>query len=253
MKEQIHLNNQWGEKLSGTLHWPESSKERGVVLGHCFTCSRHTGILRQLAQDLSRAGFLALRFDFSGNGQSEGLFSESTYSKQVSEMQTAVDYLADKGAEWIGAAGHSMGGLISFLAGAQTDSIKAVCTLASRLTGFRAMHFLSPEQRRTLKRDGEVVFSSRGRTLKLTNEFFADAGSFNPVALINNLHKPLLVIHGKMDEIIPVEEAYKVRDLNSDKVGFQFIPHADHMFSREEDRKEISQIAVKWFRKQSKL
>jgi putative redox protein len=253
MKEQIHFKNRWGEKLSGTLHWPDSSKGRGVVLGHCFTCSRHTGILRQMAQDLSRRGFLTLRFDFSGNGQSEGIFSESTYSKQISEIQAAVNYLAGKGAEWIGAAGHSMGGLISFLAGAQTDNVKAVCALASRLTGFKAVHFLSAEQRRTLEREGEVVFSSRGRALKLTNEFFADADNFNPVSLINNLNKPLLVIHGKKDEIIPIEEAYKIRDLKSDKVRFQFLPLADHMFSREDDRKEISQIVVSWFNEQSKL
>jgi dipeptidyl aminopeptidase/acylaminoacyl peptidase len=115
------------------------------------------------------------------------------------------------------------------------------------------MHFLSPEQRRALEREGEVVFSSRGRALKITNEFFADADNFNPVHLINELVKPLLVIHGNMDEIIPVEEAYKVRDLNSDRVVLHIMPNADHMFSREDDRRDISQIAVEWFKKQSKL
>ena len=253
MKEPIHFDNQWGEKLAATLHRPQTSEGRGVVLAHCFTCSRHTGILQQLAQDLSSEGFLALRFDFSGNGQSEGIFAESTYSKQIIEVQTAVEFLSAEGAKWIGAAGHSMGGLISFLAGAQTDSIKAVCALASRLTGFRAMHFLSREQRDTLQRTGEVDFSSRGRPLKLTSEFFADADKFKPADVIKAITKPLLVVHGDRDQIIPVEEAYKTRDLGNDRVVLEIVSNADHMFSREEDRRAISQIAVRWFKEQSKL
>jgi putative redox protein len=251
IKEQIHFNNQWGEKLAGTLHIPKTSEGRGVVLGHCFTCSRHTGILRQLADDLSREGFISLRFDFSGNGQSDGVFAESTYSKQISEMQTAVEFLAARGADWIGVAGHSMGGLISFLTGIRTDSIKAVCALASRLTGIRVTHFLSREQRRSLKRTGEVFFNSRGRSLKLTGAFFADADNFNPTDHLKTFHKPLLVVHGDMDEIIPVEEAYKVRDLSSKRVDLEIVPNADHMFSREEDRRDIAQIVARWFKEQS--
>ena len=251
MVEQIHFDNQWGEKLAGTLHVPKANEGRGVVLGHCFTCSRHTGILRQLADDLSREGFMTLRFDFSGNGQSEGVFTESTYSKQISEMQTATDFLAARGAGWIGVAGHSMGGLISFLTAARTDGIMAVCALASRLTGIRATHFLSREQRGTLQRTGEVFFSSRGRSLKLTGEFFSDADNFNPVDLFKAFHKPLLVVHGDMDEIIPVEEAYKVRDLSSDRVDLEIVPNADHMFSREEDRRDISRFVASWFKEKS--
>lgn len=251
MEEQIHFNNHLDEKLAATLHLPKSPTGFGVVLGHCFTCSRHTGILRQLAGELSRAGFVTLRFDFSGNGQSEGTFDESTYSKQISEMQTAVEIIAARGAEWIGLAGHSMGGLVAFLTAVQTDSVKAVCALASRLTGIRAIDFLSREQRAALKRTGEVFFSSRGRSLKLTEKFFADSGSFDPIDLLKAFKKPMLVIHGDMDEIIPVEEAYKVRDLSSGRVDLEIVPDADHMFSREEDRIDISRSIVGWFKEQS--
>ena len=251
MVEQIHFSNRWGEKLAGTLHVPKTNEGRGVVLGHCFTCSRHTGILRQLADDLSREGFITLRFDFSGNGQSEGDFVESTFSTQISEMQTAVEFLAGRDADWIGVAGHSMGGLIAFLTAVGTDGIKAVCALASRLTGIRATHFLSREQRGTLQRNGEVFFSSRGRSLKLTGDFFSDADTFNPVELFKAFHKPLLVVHGDMDDIIAVEEAYKVRDLSDDRVDLEIVPNADHMFSREEDRRDISRFVANWFKEKS--
>ena len=55
-------------------------------------------------------GFKVHRFDFSGNGQSEGIFSESIYSKQISDMKVAASFLTAEKVSWFGLAGHSMGG-----------------------------------------------------------------------------------------------------------------------------------------------
>ena len=43
MEQPVHFYNHHGEKLTGTLHLPDRPARRGVVFGHCFTCSRHTG------------------------------------------------------------------------------------------------------------------------------------------------------------------------------------------------------------------
>ena len=249
MSEQITFNNHRGESLAGTLHLPGPRARGGIVLGHCFTCSRHTGILRRLAEDLGNDGFITLRFDFSGNGQSEGVFSDSTYSKQMAEMEIAAKIVAEQGAEWIGAAGHSMGGLVAFLSTAQGERFGAVCALASRLGGSQAIHFLGPEQRRTLQQTGEVSFTSRGRSLKIAENFFSDAHRFNPTKMLKTFSKPLLIVHGDEDEVIPLEEAYKAETLSGGNAQLEVIPGADHMFSREQDRQAVSKIVVDWFHK----
>jgi alpha/beta superfamily hydrolase len=77
MEKQVHFKNHLGEKLTGTLHPPKKSSNRGIIIGHCFTCSRHTRVLQQMGHDLAAARFTVLRFDFSGNGQSEGAFIDS--------------------------------------------------------------------------------------------------------------------------------------------------------------------------------
>jgi putative redox protein len=251
LEEQIRFKNQQGEQLAGTLHLPENQGNRGVVLGHCFTCTRHTAILRKLAQDLAGQGFVALRFDFSGNGQSDGEFADSTYTKQISEMLRAVEIVASQGAEWIGLAGHSMGALISFLTAARSDSVKAVAVIGGRLSGMRALHFLSREQRDILARTGAVTFTSRGRFLKLTDRFFSDADSFDPVNILRSFRIPLLVVHGDQDEIIPVQEAFKARELADERLQLEIIRGADHMFGRAEDRKTVSRLVVDWFKKLS--
>lgn len=86
METDIHFLNHLGERLFGTHHRPDAPSEYGVVLGHCFTCTRHTGVLREVGARLTAAGFHVLRFDFSGNGQSEGVFIETSYTKYITEM-----------------------------------------------------------------------------------------------------------------------------------------------------------------------
>jgi len=249
VEQQVRYKNLYGETLAGTLHLPKEPSDRGIVLGHCFTCTRHTGILRRIAKDLSNAGFIVLRFDFSGNGQSEGEFTESTYSKQVTEMQTAADVIASHGAARIGMAGHSMGGSISFLTAAQDENVKAVCTVGSRISGLKVTGFLSRTQREILEKTGEVTFTSRGRFLKITDEFFTDADRFDLPQILQSFDKPLLMVHGDQDEIIPVREAYKAREMSNGGAQLEVISGADHMFSREEDRQAVSQLVVNWFKK----
>ena len=248
MEEQIHFNNNFGEKLTGTLHLPVEPSGYAVVFGHCFTCTRHTSILRHICGELTEEGFMALRFDFSGNGQSEGSFAESTYSKQISEMQTAAALLSQKGAFWIGLAGHSLGAAIALLTAAREETVKAVCVLAGRLSGLNAMHFLSQDQRSELRETGSVLFSSRGRALQLSNTFFADAEKYNLPEAVASMRRPLLIVHGDNDEIIPVDEAQRARALNPENIELALIPEADHMFSRPEHRQQVSGLVVEWFK-----
>jgi len=250
MEQPIYFNNNFGEKLVGTLHMPIKTSGYAVVFGHCFTCTRHTTILSHICSELTEEGFMALRFDFSGNGQSEGDFAESTYSKQISEMQTAIALLSEKGAFWIGLAGHSLGAVIILLTAAQQPAVKAVCTLAGRLSGLGAMHFLSQKQLRELKHTGKVKFSSRGRALQLSDDFFADAAKYNLPEVVSSLQIPLLIGHGDSDEIVPVREAYQAHEMNPANTKLAVIPQADHMFSRLEHRQQISELVVEWFKDQ---
>ena len=200
--------------------------------------------------DLAAAGFIALRFDFSGNGQSEGDFAASTYSKQMAEIQKAVDIIAEKGAEWIGLAGHSMGAVIAILTAARMNRVKAVCALAGRLSGLKATHFFNKRQLKELHDTGRVSFSSRGRPLQLSTAFFADAEQFNLPETLKTLQAPLMIVHGDHDEIVSVEEAHLAQKLNPINTKLAIIPDADHMFSNDEHRLKISKLVVKWFEEQ---
>jgi len=247
METKVQFTNDAGENLVGNLHMPEQPIRYGIVLGHCFTCSRHTGILRQICQDLTAAGAGALRFDFSGNGQSEGTFAASTYSKQISEMKSACAFMGKQGVARMGLAGHSMGALIALLAATEMPAVEAVCCLAGRLTGMDPLRFLTSDQQTELQQKGRIRFASRGRELQLTSSFFADAGQFDLPQTIQSLQTPLLIIHGDQDEIVPVDEAHRARGLNPEHIKLEVIPSADHMFSNSDQRRDVAKTVVQWF------
>jgi pimeloyl-ACP methyl ester carboxylesterase len=251
MEEDIAFTNHLGESLAATLHVPNRPSQSGVILGHCFTCSRHTGVLRQICHGLAEEGFTVLRFDFSGNGQSEGNFSDSTYSKQVAEMKSAAAFLGARRISWIGLAGHSMGAMVALLAAAQMESVKAVCTLASRSSGLTLAHFLSDRQRTELEQTGRLSFASRGRSLELTKEFFADASQYDLRRVVASLHQPLLIVHGDQDEIIPVEDAHFLCQFKPQQTELAIVRGADHMFSKAEHRDQVAKQVVGWFKEQA--
>jgi putative redox protein len=248
MEQSISFYNQQGEKIAGTLHLPKKPDGCGVVFGDCFTCSRHTRIIRQACNELAEKDVLALRFDFSGNGQSEGEFSASNYSKQIAEMQTAAAVIGEKGARWIGLAGHSMGAVIAVLTAARTPTVKAVCALAGRLSGLNATHFFSKEQLHELENTGKVSFNSRGRSLQLSTQFFADTKQYDLPETVKSLQTPLMVVHGDADDIIPVQDAYLAKTLNPEYTELVIIPGADHMFSAKMHRTQTSKLVVEWFK-----
>ena len=246
-EDAIQFDNQHGETLAGTLHLPVKGAQIGVVLAHCFTCSRHTTILRRIADALAGAGLAALRFDFSGNGQSQGRFEEISYTKHAAEMLLAADYLARRNIETRGLLGHSMGAALAVLAGARMPGVRGICTLAGRLGGLAPTEFLTLDQQHQLSLSGKVTFTSRGRKLELTQAFFDDARTQDLTATIAALQRPLLVVHGDQDRVIPPAEAEKAKRYNPRQVTLKIIPGADHMFSRERDRIAIADMVAAWF------
>ncbi len=251
MERQIQFENHLGETLAGTLHQPDGPSVGTVVAGHCFTCSRHTGVLRRICSDLCVAGFTALRFDFSGNGQSQGVFEASTWSKQIAEMEAAITLMKAEGARWIGVAGHSLGAAIALLVARQMPTVAAVCRIAGRVSAARPMHFLTPSQQETLSQNGQVAFTSRGRQLTINRNFFDDARRYDLEAATRALQTPMLVVHGDADEIIPVSEARLAQAANPDWVALNIVPGGDHMLARPDLQQQVARNVVDWFCRQA--
>ena len=76
-----------------------------MILCHGFASSRNSFHFPAIAKQLAQHSVSSLRFDFSGNGDSEGQFEYSNYEMEAQDIRAAVQYLRDGGSKVIGLVG----------------------------------------------------------------------------------------------------------------------------------------------------
>ncbi len=249
MEEEVRFPNKENEKLAGFLHKPKNETDKGIVLAHCFTCSRHQKIVRTLCDALAEKNFLVLRFDFSGNGDSEGEFEDSTYSKEIQDLTTAVDYISKKGIKKIAMLGHSMGATVSILQSSQDPRIKSLCVLAGQ-SNPKAIKELFPMQ--TLEKiyeEGQTSLTIFGKKVTIKREFFEDADKQDIKKSLNKFKNPFCIIHGDADTVIPIKSGKELYSYANEKKELKIIKGADHLFSGKDKFEEMKSSVIEWFEK----
>jgi putative redox protein len=70
--------------LSGSLDLPEGKPRAHALFANCFSCSSQSHAARRIGQAL------ALRFDFTGLGASDGAFADSHFVANIEDLKAAV-------------------------------------------------------------------------------------------------------------------------------------------------------------------
>ena len=62
-----------------------------AIFAHCFTCTKNLRAITNIARALTKEGFGILRFDFTGLGDSEGDFSDTNFTTNITDLIAAAD------------------------------------------------------------------------------------------------------------------------------------------------------------------
>jgi len=113
-------------QLLGALHRPQRLRPRSTAVLLCNPfgeeASRAHRMFRVLATQLERAGYAALRFDYSGTGDSLGESQAATVDAWVGDVAIAADRLRSaSGAARLAVVGLRFGATLATLAGARGD------------------------------------------------------------------------------------------------------------------------------------
>jgi len=245
------------EQIIGILHVPDSLKkgERApaIVMFHGFTGHKSEAhrFFIHVARALCNAGYIVLRFDFRGSGDSDGEFEDMTLPGEVSDAARAVDFISDLDAvnpEKIGVIGLSMGGRVAAILASKDKRIKFVVLYSAALTPLKEKFLkdLGKEKLEKLAR-GEAVHIGNGWYLK--KAFFETIDSPVPLEVLDKIEVPVLIIHGDSDNVVPLEGAKKgyeiLKNLNS-KNELYIIKGGDHVFTRKEHTQEVVEKTLDW-------
>lgn len=250
MKSQkVYFKNKKGDKLSGNLDLPENSNPHEfAIFAHCFTCSKNLTAVHTISKALCLYGIAVLRFDFTGLGESEGDFSDSGFSSNVSDLIAAGEFLMNNYESPSLAIGHSLGGTAILMAAHKIDSLKAIVTIGSPADPEHVKHLLV-EGMESIKKNGKSKVNLSGREFTITEEFIEDLEKFNPIEQLKNLNKSLLIMHSPQDRVVAIDHAAEIYHAGRHPKSFISLNKADHMLNDKEDSFYAGELISAWVKR----
>src|SRR5437879_12731568 len=119
MEQALTFKDPAGHAVSGILASPSHDSDRLAVRCHGFLSNKNSRTNKTLTELLLPQGIASFRFDFFGQGESEGPFERITVSLAVSQVLAALDLMHSKGYRKLALVGSSFGGLVSILVAAK--------------------------------------------------------------------------------------------------------------------------------------
>lgn len=205
-----------------------------VVVCHGFTGSKTGGGgAMAMADRLARRGLDTLLFDFTGCGESEGPWGEITLTRQVDDLGAVVEWARWSGYRRIILNGRSFGGATVLAYAAGDRQIDAVCTWAAVARPLQLFSGLVPEGANAGAPAGGISssFGDAGAP-HLPGQFFQDLQRHDlPGYAARISPRPLLLIHGRADEVVPLDDARLLFAAAGEPKELALVKGADHRFS----------------------
>ena len=243
--KKISFDNSDREALSGILDLPAGKPAAFALFAHCFTCSKNVKAAGHIARAMTNAGIAVLRFDFTGLGQSEGAFEDTTFSSNVADLLAAVGWLEDNYRAPEILFGHSLGGTAILQAAPHVPSAVAVATIGSPADPGHVTH-LFRESEEELRQNGVAEVVLGRRPFRMKQAFVDDLAEHDLPGSIGRLRKALLVMHAPPDDIVEIDNATSLFVAARHPKSFVSLDKADHLLTRDEDSHYVGRVLAAW-------
>lgn len=245
-QEKLTFTSESGDELAGRLDIPDDRGPRGYVLfAHCFTGSKDVLAGVRIAKALWLRGFAVFRFDFTGLGDSEGDFANTTFSSNVGDLVAAASYLRDNREAPTVLIGHSLGGAAVLAAAGKIPEARAVCTIGAPADPEHVVHHFS-DARSEIEAAGEAEVSIGGRPFRIKQSFLDDIEGHSLEESIRDLRKALLVFHSPVDDVVGIENAGQIYAAARHPKSFVCLDGADHMLTDRDDAYYVAEVISAW-------
>lgn len=271
-----------GLKLSGVLHTPVDLKagERrpAVLVLHGFGGSKSGQGQTVIANQLADWGYIVMRFDFRGCGESEGERGWILCLDQVADTSSALSYMARRpyvAADRIALIGSSFGAAVAIYTGGVDKRVAAVISSGGWGDGerkFRRQHptpeawtsfnAMLEEGRRHRQQTGRSLMvprfdivpiperlrerMSRGSIMEFPAETAQSMYDFRADEQVGKITpRPLLLLHSANDSVTPTDESIELFKRAKQPAELHLLSEVDHFMFGEENAR-VNRIVADW-------
>ncbi len=178
-----------------------------------------------------------LRYDMTGLGGSQGDFSQTSFTSNVADVRSAIEFARSEFGNVTALLGHSFGGAASLAAaGDDPSTTKAVVALAAPSDTHHLAVLLS-RMDPDIERVGVGTVSIGGRSWTIRREMLEDFRSHDLPKLTSQIAAPTLLLHSPADKTVGFDHALRNMGLiqssphRETPVSLLSLDRADHLLS----------------------
>ena len=250
LRKSFTLINQSDEHIRGDLRYREDARDvPAIIICHGFKGFKDWGFFPYLAEILADAGYATICFNFSRNGVGSDpynfteldKFADNNYSHELNDIDVVFQAIKNKklgsgiiNTENLGILGHSRGGGVALLYCSRNTEISALVTWSSISTVDR----YSKEDLSSWKDRGYLeIENKRTKQLMRMNRILIDDIEKNKkdldiLSAVSQIDIPSLIIHGEMDEAVPLAEGQQIfNNLTTEEKQIEIIEQGSHTFN----------------------
>lgn len=244
---KITFTNAEGKQLSGRLDLPlEQEPHNFAIFAHCFTCSKDFSAVRNVSKALASEGFGVLRFDFMGLGDSDGDFSDTNFSSNVTDLVHAAEFLKKEYKAPSLLVGHSLGGAAAIFAAAEISSIQALATIGAPSNPVHVKKQFG-QQAIDIENNGEGTVVLAGRDFTFKKQFFDDLEDQSCEVVASKLEgKALLILHSPQDATVSIKNAEEIYLAANHPKSFVTLDGSEHLLIDKKSAAYVGKVISGW-------
>lgn len=283
MEERVSFTSE-GMKLVGTVSVPENlpagERRPAFIVLHGFGSTQNAANVRTPCDMLNRLGYVTMRFDMPGCGDSEGERGRLICMEQVAATRAALTLLqsfAQVDPARIGVMGSSFGAAVAVYTAA-TDERFGACVSASGWGNgtlkFEAQHSapgafdkfkaMLKKGREHRERTGQPMMVSRYDIVpipeKLRGHVVEKSIMLMPVETAQSMYdfiaeevvdkigpRPLLFLHSAVDSVTPPDQTVRMFQRAQESAEMHLFSGTDH-FMFAESNKRVHEVVTSWLK-----
>lgn len=267
MERQIVIRH-GEEELAATIHYPvvpelqegeRPSRVPLIIICHGFVGSR-IGVDRlfvKTGRELAEDGYLVLRFDYIGCGESSGEYGVEGLESMINQTRSVLDYAVqccDVDPKRITLLGHSLGGATALLTAVRDKRVNRLIMWSA--VGYPFNDIVKITGRSTY--DQAVKEGSADHLgYNFSPVFFDSLAQFQPFQEAVKFSGDVLIAHGTSDDIIPVDYAFLYQKVfwmrSTGRCDKDIIFQGNHTYSSGPEREQLIKRTRVWLAEQNRM
>jgi hypothetical protein len=248
VESAVSFKDAEGHRVAAVLATPETQTDRLAVLCHGFLSSKNSTTNKTLTRILNERRIATFRFDFFGQGESEGPFEQITTTTAIRQAMGALDLMAAEGYRRIGLMGSSFGGLVAIHTASRRSDLACLALKCPVVDFAEELRLEFGDEEMASWKTADTIPDIMGgpNRVKLRYDFYEDCLgqiAYDPAKAIT---VPTLIVQGAKDEFVPLHQSQRLYDTLRSPKRLEMLPEADHQFTKVEDFHCMTTLIADW-------